>query len=48
MGGLLREVEESVKDVATLRRQLATPSSHQLSPPATRVKVEKVLITLPL
>ena len=43
VGGLLRGVESTGTDVATLRRQLATPTSHQLSPPATTGQVEKVI-----
>lgn len=44
VGGLLRGVENTATDVATLRRQLATPSSHQLSPLATSGQVEKVIV----
>ena len=43
VGGLLQGVEAEGRGVRGLRRQLATPTSHHLSPPATKQQVEKVI-----
>lgn len=42
VGGLLGGLGEEGKGVGSLRRKLATASSHQLVPPATKQQVEKV------
>ena len=42
IGGLLSGELEVGKGLSGLRRQLATTSTHQLSPPATKQEMEKV------
>lgn len=42
IGGLLGGLGEEGRGVGSLRRKLATASSHQLVPPATKQQVEKV------
>lgn len=44
IGGLLGGLGEDGRGVGSLRRQLATATSQQLLPPATKQQVEKVSV----
>ena len=46
VGGLLKGMKEDGKGVSELRKQLATPTNHQLLPPATKQQMEKVYSVL--